>query len=728
MGLALALAASSLSAAPGFYLERVETRSGAVQGERSTTVTTWVSDAGARREDGRALTLLDFGTGAESHLDAKSRQWFELSGEALEQVLASSANEGRALLQRRTGSSTLAAPLRATGRTRQFGQWTAAEYSLKQGGITVTAWCAEGVVDPAWRDRLLHADAGLTEASMPASLVGRDALEALPGYPVEIDVDLAIADTKGAFRDVLKIVEARDVPREVLAVPEGWTRIDAPAAGPASPAAPRPVAASPPAPKPEPPRVAQAKPAETRPSRKKPADAKPVTPKPAPPPAQPPPAASKPVKSKPGSSKPATPARAESKAPPATAASPTPPAPVAAPSPREAEPPPKPAPATLVDAARDGDVEAIRRLIAQGADLEKPDGPQNYRPLHAAARWGGPAAVTALLDAGAQRDARGGWERTPLHVAAAHGRVDAARVLIDRGADLAAEDLSLDTPLALAELVHQDAVADLLRSKGATVRARDISWAALNGDRERIDELVAQGVDVSAPAVRGQTPIVLAMSSGNEKLVPFLISKGARVDTTMPEAGRQALHFAAAWELREAFEQLVAAGANKEARDDNGATPLLVASRHASPEMIRWLIEDQGLDPRAETTRPAENALHLAARNGNIEVVKLLLERGMSASAPSSDGTVALHAAAGGSSVATVKLLLERDPGAINTPDDWGWTPLHQAARTGNLAIIRYLLSKGAKVDVLTKSEKTPASIALANDHRDAARLLVETP
>jgi ankyrin repeat protein len=717
-GFALVLAASSLRAAPGFYLERVATRSGAVQGERSGTTRTWVSDEGARREDGRTVVLLDSASGTESHPDAKARTYFELSGDALAAALASSASEGRALLLRRTGSGSLAGPLQATGRQRQFGKWTASEYSLKQGGISATAWCAEGVVDPGWRDRLLQADAGLTEASMPASLIGLDALKALPGYPVKIEIDLSIADAKGSFGDELKIVEARDVPHEVLAVPAGWTRVDAPAVAPgvvakapaAPPAAPKPAVTQAAAPE-----VAAPEPV-ARPVERKPREPKHSKPKPAPPAAVPTPAAPTPVAPTPVAPTPAAP----------TPATPAPAPPKEAPIAREAEP--QSPPATLVEAAHRGDLDAIRKLIAEGADIEKPEGPQNYRPLHAAARWGGAGAVTALLDAGAQRDARSGWDRTALHVAAAYGSLDAARVLIDRGASMAAEDLSLDTPLALAELVHQQAIAELLRSKGATVRARDISWAALNGDRVRIEELIKDGVDVSAPAERGQTPIVLAMSSGNEEIVPFLISKGAKVDVTMPEGGRQAIHFAAAWELRETFEQLVAAGAKKDARDENGATPLLVAARHASPEMIAWLIDQQRLDPRAETTRPAENALHLAARSGNIEVVKALLDRGMAAGAPSSDGTVALHSAAGGNSVAVVKLLLERDPGSLMAADDWGWTPLHQAARSGNLAIIRLLLSKGAKVDVLTKSEKTPASIALANDHRDAARLLVEEP
>jgi len=709
LALALVLSASSLRAAPGFVLVRIETRSGVVEGEGSREVRTWVGETGARREDGREVVILDFATGNELHLDAKARTYFELSGDALAQARAASVLEGDELLAKASGARSLA-PLQPTGRKRKYGKGTATAFTSTQDGVVVTAWCADGVVDPASRERVLRADAGLTQSSVAASIVGLDALRALPGYPVQIDVGVASADGNGAAGDELKTLDARDVAPALLAVPAGWKQVPAPGAPAgtmvAAPSAAESVAVSKPTPAPR--------------------SCEPMAPPPAAEPAQPEPAApSRAEEPKPAA--PAAPAaeprkRARREPPPAKPA--VAPAPAQAPE-SDAAPPP---PSTLVEAAHQGDIDAIRKLLAAGADIEKAEGKLSYRPLHAAARWGGPAAVTDLLDAGAQRDARAAWERTPLHIAATAGNLDVVRVLVDRGADMTALDLSLDTPLALAEIVHQDAVAEYLRSKGATVRARDISWAALNGDRARIEELVAQGVDVSAPAERGQTPIVLAMSGGMEELVPFLISKGARVDVTMPDGGRQAVHFAAAWGLHDAFDQLVAAGAKKDAKDDSGATPLLVAARHAPPETITWLIEHEELDPRAETIRPAENALHLAARNGNIEVVKLLLDRGMSAGAPSSDGTVALHAAAGGNSVAVVELLLERDPGSLMAADAWGWTPLHQAARSGNLAIIRLLLSKGAKVDVLTKSEKTPASIALANDHRDAARLLVEAP
>ena len=114
----------------------------------------------------------------------------------------------------------------------------------------------------------------------------------------------------------------------------------------------------------------------------------------------------------------------------------------------------------LLDAARMGHVESVRRLLAEGADTEtrkaKKEVPRSedrtlgWRPLHWAADNGHASVVEMLIQAGANKEAKDKHGRTPLHVAAwRHPSV--VKVLIQAGARTKAKDKNGLTPLHYAE-------------------------------------------------------------------------------------------------------------------------------------------------------------------------------------------------------------------------------------------------------------------------------------
>lgn len=124
----------------------------------------------------------------------------------------------------------------------------------------------------------------------------------------------------------------------------------------------------------------------------------------------------------------------------------------------------------ILKAAKSGDAETVRTLLAADAALVTTRDSDGSTPLHCAA-WKGHAAVCAmLLDHGADVNARNAndhWGDTPLH-AAAHGNQRAvAELLLARGADLNALNPAGRTPLAETEIHRATAVAKLLRGQGA---------------------------------------------------------------------------------------------------------------------------------------------------------------------------------------------------------------------------------------------------------------------
>ena len=121
-------------------------------------------------------------------------------------------------------------------------------------------------------------------------------------------------------------------------------------------------------------------------------------------------------------------------------------------------------------AAGTGSLTTVEVLLHVGAAPDATDA-GGHTPLYCAAnecRAGGGDVVRALLQAGANVNARGGVKRcTALHMAARRDNLEVARALLDLGADIEARDSMGVTPLRRAINCRQTEVAALLRSRGA---------------------------------------------------------------------------------------------------------------------------------------------------------------------------------------------------------------------------------------------------------------------
>lgn len=129
----------------------------------------------------------------------------------------------------------------------------------------------------------------------------------------------------------------------------------------------------------------------------------------------------------------------------------------------------------------------------------------------------------------------------------------------------------------------------------------------------------------------------------------------------------------------------------------------------------------KGLDP--ETVDASGNTLLiLAARDGHLSTVELLLKHRAKVTARNAAGDSALMMAVLKGERAVVARLL--DAGApINQA---GWTPLMYAAFEGHADIVSLLLARGAEVDARAPNQATPLMLAARNGHLDAARVLLK--
>jgi len=128
---------------------------------------------------------------------------------------------------------------------------------------------------------------------------------------------------------------------------------------------------------------------------------------------------------------------------------------------------------TIHSAAGGGDIEAVKKFLATGADVNVKD-KRGFTPLHWASISGHKEAVELLINNGADVNAIKGGGGTPLSYAASWGHEEIVELLIANGADVNVKDAFSETPLDVA--THPDnpnasaETADLLRKHGGKTK------------------------------------------------------------------------------------------------------------------------------------------------------------------------------------------------------------------------------------------------------------------
>ena len=302
-------------------------------------------------------------------------------------------------------------------------------------------------------------------------------------------------------------------------------------------------------------------------------------------------------------------------------------------------------------AAAEGNVAAITRHIASGADVNAREPTVGNTPLILASVFGQQDVAKLLIDAGAKLEIKNNERTTALFNAVFFGRPTIVKALVENGADIYATDKTGVSVIDFASapwsrelegvyrlvygLLQMDLdVTETKKFRAATAKYlreqakkrpppqgttdNELFVAALQDDASQITEMVANGANVNGKDENGNTPLHVAAAIGNFKATRALIAAKADLEAKNNE-GVTALFNASFFAQPKVVSVLLEEGADATIASRDGATPLEIASSDWNPELeglYQLVYQLHGQSPEIERIKKQR-----------VEVATLLRER-----------------------------------------------------------------------------------------------------
>ena len=297
--------------------------------------------------------------------------------------------------------------------------------------------------------------------------------------------------------------------------------------------------------------------------------------------------------------------------------------------------------------------------------------------------------VDLFLRAGMDPNVWNGRGETAVSRAAGEGHLDVLKTLVRHGAHV-------DDGLAPAVSSKRQDVLDFLLTQHPTQDAvsGSLALAARGRDVRAVRALLGAGANVNYN--KYGTALAEAAFYGAGDVIELLLANGADAsiaDTMSTANGEIALHYAIRGTDSSSFPLLLRATKNLNARDNDGATPLLVAILHEKPRLVGPLL-DRGADPKIPR-KDGMTPLMVAALYGVPGVIGPLVSHGAD----------------------------------VNARDDNGQTALMYAVAAPGTAprsaeIVKALLDNGADPTIRDRNGSSAATLAVSAHHPDLVGLL----
>lgn len=316
----------------------------------------------------------------------------------------------------------------------------------------------------------------------------------------------------------------------------------------------------------------------------------------------------------------------------------------------------------------DEDREIMRLLLKHGGDVFLETFNQRETPVHYCCQSGNTNVLSEIqahlepieCQMAYNKPAKNLW--TPLFYAAYQGHPDIIRMLLNQSTRVDVFDENGEAPLHVAVERGKEEVVDILLQHDAFVNVRN---------------------------KLGMTPLHLAAKLGFNSIVKQLVSDHGAILDAMTITKQTPLHLAAESGQFEVCKTLMKLRADLNAADNHSQTPVHLAAQKNHAEVLKHFLNDRS-ELLTIPNKTGFNCAHIAAMNGSLSVIKELLRFNRDAVIGvriKKTGSTTLHLASEGGHAAIVKLLLSAGAKASDE-NAMGETALHLAAKHGHVKVL----------------------------------------
>ena len=302
----------------------------------------------------------------------------------------------------------------------------------------------------------------------------------------------------------------------------------------------------------------------------------------------------------------------------------------------------------LMNAALNGNVQAVKSMIKRGADPSLTDY-IGWNMLHYAAEGGDTDIISLIHTHLPNIESKTGEGYTPLMVAAFTGKLHAVKWFLEKGATVACED-----------------------KRGWNT----LHHAAEGGDTDIISLIHTHLPNIESKTGEGYTPLMVAAFTGKLHAVKWFLEKGATV-ACEDKRGWNTLHHAAEGGDTDIISLIHTHLPNIESKTGEGYTPLMLAAFTGKLHAVKWFLE-KGAAIACKDKR-GWSPLHHAAKGGDPDTIDLILTHLPDVDSKTADGETPLIIAVSYGKLQGVKCLLERGANPL-AKDNKGQDSLYHAS------------------------------------------------
>ena len=363
----------------------------------------------------------------------------------------------------------------------------------------------------------------------------------------------------------------------------------------------------------------------------------------------------------------------------------------------------------LQEACKGGHVDVIEFLINHGGEVNLPD-KEGRSAIHYALMGKNPELVHYLLEHGSDPNKRTIRNETPLHFAAKYSSCQEIETLVEHGASIKAINWTL-----VENLIEQRNRQDKLYYDSDETQISALKKALGLKTPESLEEEFDDEEEEEAPRYE---EIDDDDDDGGERYAETDNSSSAPKKKNGSSA--EDSETVTITDIDDIPFDLLPRDVSDAATVD-GLTALHYAAQNGSLDIIKFLVE-HGADISAQDYEQSRSVIHFAAENGDIECIKYLTEHGADLLDKDANGATAFHYAVMANNLEAVKYFVTKKLD-YTAKDNRGWSAMHYAANGGALDVMKYLIAKGLNINELNTRKRTP--LFFARQHHELREFML---